>query len=284
MKKNFIFLLILLFLNVLALFPVLYLSSARLEVSFFDVGQGDSIFIETPEGYQVLIDGGPSYSKVIEKLSSEMPFWDKEIDLVVLSHPESDHMTGLLSVLENYKVDNIAWTGIERDGEKFETWKRMIDGEGSDIYAVVSGEKFIMGDASLEIISPEEVLSGMYFKESNDTAIVSRLSYGNSSFLFTGDISSKKEKELLDSDVTADILKVAHHGSKYSTSAEFLEKASPLVAVIQVGKNSYGHPTPEVLTRLDNSGIKVLRNDLDGDIKIVSDGIDYKIITKKNKI
>jgi len=284
MKKNFIFLLILLFLNVLSLFPVLYFSSARLEVSFFDIGQGDSIFIETPEGYQALIDGGPSYSRIIEKLSSEMPSWDKEIDLVVLSHPESDHMTGLLSVLENYKVDNIVWTGIERDGEKFETWKRMIDEEGSGIYAVVSGDKFIMGDASLEIISPEEVLSGMYFKESNDTAIVSRLSYGSSSFLFTGDISSKKERDLLDNDIAADILKVAHHGSKYSTSAEFLEKASPLVAVIQVGKNSYGHPTPEVLTRLDNSGIKVLRNDLDGDIKIVSDGIDYKIITNKNKI
>jgi len=282
MKKSFIFLFILLFLNILALFPVFYFSYARLEVSFFDVGQGDSIFIETPEGHQVLIDGGPSYSKIIEKLSSEMPSWDKDIDLVVLSHPESDHMTGLLSVLENYRVDNIVWTGIERDGEKFESWKRMVDEEGADVYFAEAEERIVMNDSVLEVIHPEESLKGDFFKDSNDTSVVLRLSYGDSSFLFPGDISSKAEKEL--GGIDSDILKAPHHGSKYSTSSEFLEKVTPLLAVIQVGKNSYGHPTPEVLTRLDNSGIKVLRNDLDGDIKIVSDGIDYKIITKKNKI
>ena len=282
MKKSFIFLFILLFLNILALFPVFYFSYARLEVSFFDVGQGDSIFIETPEGHQVLIDGGPSYSKIIEKLSSEMPSWDKDIDLVVLSHPESDHMTGLLSVLENYRVDNIVWTGIERDGEKFESWKRMVDEEGADVYFAEAEERIVMNDSVLEVIYPEESIKGDFFKDSNDTSVVLRLSYGDSSFLFPGDISSKAEKEL--SGIDSDILKAPHHGSKYSTSSEFLEKVTPLLAVIQVGKNSYGHPTPEVLTRLDNSGIKVLRNDLDGDIKIVSDGIDYKIITNKNKI
>jgi len=284
MKRSLAFLLILLLLNILSLFPVFYLSSARLEVSFFDVGQGDSIFIETPEGHQVLIDGGPSYSKITEKLSAEMPFWDKEIDLVILSHPESDHMTGLLSVLENYKVDNVLWTGIEKEGEKFEAWKRMVDEEGSNVYFAEAGEKVVLNDSVLEVINPEESLKGKVYDDSNDTAVVSKLSYGNSSFLFTGDISSKEEKKTLDLDIKADVLKVAHHGSKYSTSSEFLEKVSPLVAVIQVGKNSYGHPTSEVLTRLDNSGIKVLRNDLDGEIKIVSDGIDYKIITKKNKI
>lgn len=281
MKRNFAFLLILLSLNILALFPVLYFSSSRLEVNFFDVGQGDSIFIETPEGHQILIDGGPSYTKVIEKLSSEMPFWDKDIDLVVLSHPESDHMTGLLSVLENYKVDNIVWTGIVKDGEKFETWKRMVGEEGADVYFAEKGEKIVLNGSVLEVLSPESV-EGKKLYDSNDTAVVSKLSYKDSSFLFTGDISSKIEKGL--EGVDADILKVAHHGSKYSTSSEFLEKVSPLIAVIQVGKNSYGHPTEEVLTRLDNSGIKVLRNDIDGDIKIVSDGIDYKIITKKYKI
>lgn len=281
MKKSVLILFSLFILNVLLLFPVFYLSSTRLSVSFFDVGQGDSIFIETPEGHQVLIDGGPSYTKVIEKLSSEMPFWDKEIDLVILSHPESDHMTGLLSVLENYKVDNVLWTGIEKDGEKFETWKRMVGEEGANIYFAKKGEKIILNDSVLEVLSPEPV-EGKKLDDSNDTAVVSKLSYKDSSFLFTGDISSKIEKGL--EGVDADILKVAHHGSKYSTSGEFLEKVSPLIAVIQVGKNSYGHPTKEVLTRLDNSGIKVLRNDIDGDIKIVSDGIDYKIITKKDKI
>lgn len=280
MKKSFFILLTLLILNILVLPFVVFLSfGAYLEVSFFDVGQGDSIFIETPGNYQVLIDGGPSYSKVLDGLSREMPFNDKEIDLVILSHPESDHMTGLLSVLENYKVDNIIWTGIEKEGEKFEIWKRMINEEGANIYYANAGDKVIMGDVSLEIINPKEVIKGEVLKESNDTAVVSKLQYKDSSFLFTGDISSKIESKLTDIDV--DVLKVPHHGSKYSTSEEFLKKVSPLISVIQVGKNSYGHPTEEVLTRLDNFGIKVLRNDTNGDIKIVSDGFNYKIITSK---
>ncbi|MCK9446178.1 MBL fold metallo-hydrolase [bacterium] len=280
MKQSSFILLSLLILNILVLpFVVLLSFGAYLEVSFFDVGQGDSIFIKTPGNYQVLIDGGPSYSKVLEGLSREMPFNDKEIDLVVLSHPESDHMTGLLSVLENYKVDNILWTGIEKDGEKFESWKRMIKEEGANIYYANLGDKIIMGDATLEVISPIESLEGKEFKESNNTAVVSKFKYKDSSFLFTGDISFKIEEELEDVDV--DILKIAHHGSKYSTGEEFLKKTSPLLSIIQVGKNSYGHPTEEVLTRLDNFGIKVLRNDTNGDIKIVSDGINYKIITSK---
>lgn len=280
MKKNLIILFVLIILNILVL-PFVLFSSACLEVSFFDVGQGDSIFIQTPEKHQVLIDGGPNYSSVLDGLSREMPFNDEEIDLVILTHPETDHMTGLLSVLENYKVDNIIWTGIEKEGERFENWKRMISAEGANIYYANSGDKVIMNDTVLEIINPEESLIGIESKDSNDTAIVSKLKYKDSSFLFSGDISSKKEKNLLNQDIDADILKVAHHGSKYSTSEEFLKVVSPLAAVIQVGKNSYGHPTEEVLTRLNNFGIKVLRNDLNGNIKIVSDGMNYKIITNK---
>jgi len=282
MKKSFFTLLILLFLNILALPFVLFLSSpAHLQVSFFDVGQGDSIFIETPQKHQVLIDGGPGYSKVLEGLSSVMPFWDKEIDLMILSHPETDHMTGLFSVLENYKVDNILWTGIEKEGEKFETWKRMINEEGANVYYANLGDVVIMGDVVLEVLSPKESLKGKEFEDSNETSIVSRLSYFDSSFLFAGDISSKTEKLLLDENIDSDVLKVSHHGSKYSTSEDFLSKVSPLISVIQVGKNSYGHPTEEVLTRLNNSGIKILRNDTNGNIKIVSDGNNYKIITSK---
>jgi competence protein ComEC len=280
MKKSVFILLTLLILNFLV-FPFVVILSlpAYLEVSFFDVGQGDSIFIEAPGGYQVLIDGGPSYSKVLDGLSKEMLLNDKEIDLIILTHPESDHMTGLFSVLDNYKVDNIIWTGIEKEGVKFETWKRMIKEEGANIYYANSGDVINMGEVSLEIISPKESIVGKEFEESNNTAIVVKLKYKDSSFLFTGDISSKVESELNDIDI--DVLKVAHHGSKYSTSEEFLEKVTPLVSVIQVGKNSYGHPTEEILTRLDNFGIKVLRNDTNGDIKIVSDGLNYKIITSK---
>jgi len=155
----------------------------------------------------------------------------------------------------------------------------MIDEEGANIYYANSGDIIKMGEAKLEIINPKESIAGKEFEESNNTAVVAKLQYKDSSFLFTGDISSKIESELDDIDV--DVLKIAHHGSKYSTSEEFLKRVTPLVSVIQVGKNSYGHPTEEVLTRLDNFDIKVLRNDTNGDIKIVSDGLNYKIITSK---
>lgn len=279
MKKSIALFFILLFLNILAFSFSLFLYDAHLEVSFFDVGQGDSIFIQTPQKHQILIDGGPGYTKVLDGLSREMPFNDKEIDLIVLSHPESDHLTGLLSVLENYKVDNILWTGIERDGEKFESWKRMIVEEGVNIYYADKGDRVVINDVVLEIVYPLSSVKGKEVDDSNDTSVVAKLSYGESSFLFTGDISSKTEKLLEDIDV--DVLKVSHHGSKYSTSDDLISKTSPLLSVIQVGKNSYGHPTEEVLTRLNNSGIKVLRNDTNGNIKIVSDGINYKIITSK---
>ncbi len=283
MKRNLAALLILSALNVLTLPVVLYLSSpAHLEVSFFNVGQGDSIFIKTPQNHQILIDGGPAYSIMDGKLSQEMPFWDKEIDLIVLSHPESDHMTGLLDVLNDYKVDNILWTGEEKDSEKFRTWKNLVEKEGANVYYANTGDKVVAGDVSMDIISPEEELTGQIVKDANDTSVVARLLYKNSSFLFTGDISSKAEKAILADNIDSDVLKVPHHGSKYSSCQEFLDKVSPLISVIQVGKNSYGHPAEEALTRLLNSGIKILRSDTNGDIKIVSDGTNYKIITNKN--
>lgn len=130
-KKIFIFLGALLILNVLAWSVVFDLSQQKfLEVDFFDVGQGDAIFIETPKGQQILIDGGPD-SKILEKLGKEIPFWDRDIDLIILSHPEADHLLGLLEVLEKYKVENILWTGIKRNTSEYEEWQRLIKEEGA---------------------------------------------------------------------------------------------------------------------------------------------------------
>jgi competence protein ComEC len=271
--------------DILAFSLCVYLSQPRyLEVNYLDVGQGDSIFIETPDSHQILIDGGPDNMAAIKGISAEMPFWDKTIDLVVLSHPDSDHITGLFEVLDNYKVANILWTGVEKDNDKIGTWKRLLaeeEKEGDKVYIAKKGDKIMAGDVEMDIVYPDESFAGEVVKDANDTSIVGRLSFRENSFLFPGDISSKIEKKLLDEDIKADILKVAHHGSKYSTSEDFLKRVDPQAAVIQVGKNSYGHPTPETLTRLDNLGIMVLRNDLNGNIKIVSDGKDYKIITNK---
>ncbi|MDD2274507.1 MAG: MBL fold metallo-hydrolase [Candidatus Pacebacteria bacterium] len=280
MSKKIIF--FLLFLNVVTFSFVYELSSGNeLQVIFFDVGQGDSIFIETPQKHQIIIDSGPGNKTLLEKVSSVMPFGDKTIDLIILTHTDSDHISGFFELLDNYVVENILWSGISGTSSKSEKWEAMIEVEGANIFYSNEINKIILGDVVMDIISPNEYIIEKYSKNANDISVVSKMIYKNSSFLFTGDITNKLEKEIVNEDIFADVLKVSHHGSKHSTCEEFVVKVDPLIAVIQVGKNSYGHPADDVLTRLSNFGIKVLRNDIDGDIKISTDGNNYKIITNK---
>jgi len=280
-KKVFIFLGILFFLNALAWSVVFDLSKQKfLEVNFFDVGQGDAIFIETSQSQQVLIDGGPG-SKILEKLGKEIPFWDRDIDLIILTHPEADHLSGLIEVLKKYKVENILWTGTIRDTPEYKEWEELIKEEGAKIFIASNGQKIkITKGISIDILFPFEGAEGKELENSNDTSIVSRLVLGYNSFLFTGDISEIAEKEIIGKtmEIDSDVLKVAHHGSRYSSSEDFLKEVSPEIAVISVGKdNSYGHPTQEVLENLNKYGIRVLRTDEAGDIKIISDGKTLKI-------
>jgi len=256
--------------------------SKFLEVNFFDVGQGDAIFIETPEQHQILIDGGPG-STILEKLGAEMPFWDRTIDLVILTHPEEDHLSGLIGVLKRYKVENILWTGVLHEAPEYNEWKRLIENEGAKIQIAKAGQKIFWNknpEDFIEILYPFENLAGQDFKDVNDTSIVSRLVFGEKSFLFPGDIFEKAEGEILNKGATidSDILKVAHHGSKTSSSPQFLAEVSPEIAVISLSKdNKYGHPHQETLEKLKNYGIRILRTDQDGDIKIISDGINLKL-------
>ena len=260
--------------NVLAWVVVRELSSLNLEVVFFDVGQGDSIFIETPSGFQVLIDGGPDLT-VLEKLGEEMSFYDRTIDLLILTHPDRDHLFGLLEVLKRYEIKNILWTGIVKDTAEWKEWKRLIGEEGANIIIAEAGQEIILSEnIYLSILYPFESLEGQETKYTNDTSIVAELVFNNVSFLFTGDISKKIEKQL---STDSDVLKIAHHGSKTSTSLEFLEIVSPELAVISVGENSWGHPNPEVLSNLEEFGIDILITKELGDIKIVSDGNNFSI-------
>jgi competence protein ComEC len=260
-------------------------SDKFLKVNFFDVGQGDAIFVETPTRHQILIDGGPS-PKIIEKLAREIPFWDRSIDLIILTHPEKDHITGLLEVLKRYRVENVLWTGIIRNIPEYKEWLNLIEKEKSNIKIARAGQKISCKNCQwkIEIFYPFESLEGEEFGDSNDTSIVSKLIFGNSSFLFTGDIYKDVEESLALTpfNLNSKILKVAHHGSKTSSSQKFLEKVSPEIAVISVGENKYGHPHRETLETLKNCGIRVLRTDLNGDIKIISDGNALKI--KKSNI
>jgi competence protein ComEC len=281
----------LLVLNVFAWVVAYDLSQPRfLEVTFFDIGQGDAIFIETPQSHQILIDGGPT-SIILEKLAKEMPFWDRSIDLIILTHPEHDHISGLLEVLKSYEVENILWTGIIRDTAEYQEWERLIKEEEAEIKVAKAGQRIKcltsgVKQCELKVLYPFENLEGQEFKNSNNTSIVVKLIYDGSSFLFTGDAYKSIERKLIErgSKIDSDILKVGHHGSKTSSAQEFIEAVSPEIAIISAGRdNKYGHPHQEVLERLKNYGIRILRTDKEGDIKIISDGITL-LITNLNEL
>lgn len=240
-----------------------------LEVDFFDIGQGDAILIEAPFSKQILIDGGPD-GKIMEKLGNEIPFYDKTIEIVVVTHPDADHITGLVEVLKRYNVGEIIETGILSDSKIYQEWRRQVKEKNIPVIIAKAGEVIKLSpEINLSVIYPFENFSGKSISNINNVSIVSRLVYGDYSFLFTGDLEKSGEYSLIDNGINlkADVLKVGHHGSKTSTSDLFLEAVNPDIAVIQVGKNNkYKHPTDEVLKRLQN--INTLRTDIEGDIEI----------------
>ena len=251
-----------------------------LKVYFLDVGQGDAMFIEAPNGNQVLIDGGPD-GKVLSELGKVMSFYDRDIDLVALSHPQEDHAAGLIEVLKKYDVKNILWAEGEYNSPIFGAWREAVKEESADEIDAVAGKTIDLGaGAILTILFPAASTAGSFVKNPNDNSVVIMLEYKEKRFLFTGDAESATERKLvgMGTDLKADVLKVGHHGSNTSTTEGFLSEIKPQVAVIEVGaKNRYGHPRKEVLGRLEKNGIKYYRTDTDGTVEIVSDGNNFKI-------
>lgn len=250
-----------------------------LEVHFFDVGQGDSIFIETPDKKQVLIDGGPDKT-VLEKLNQIMPFYDRKIDLLILTHPDADHITGLINILDYYQVGHILTSGFEKDTAVYRKWRELINEKSISMTIAQAGQKVILGKGIvLEILWPEQPLIGI--KNANNASVVSKLIYGQAEFLLTGDIEKKIEGILLERNwnLESDILKIPHHGSKTSSSYNFIQAVSPKMAIISVGENNrYKHPHQDILERFKNTTI--LRTDKNGDILILTNGNLFNIKTE----
>ncbi|MBZ9569843.1 MBL fold metallo-hydrolase, partial [Patescibacteria group bacterium] len=192
-----------------------------------------------------------------------------------------------IEVLKRYKVENILWTGVLRDTSEFKEWEKLIKEEKAKIKIAQADQRVILSRSSgfvdkyIDILFPLENLEGKIVKNTNNTSIIGKLVFNENSFLFTGDAYKSVEKKLLEKGVkfSSNVLKVGHHGSKTSTSEEFLEKVFPEIAVVQIGENKYGHPSYEVLERLEKFAIKILRTDKAGDIKIISDGIRFKYET-----
>lgn len=274
-KRNFkwYFLGLLFAATILVWYAVFAESRNGLTVAFLDVGQGDSILIETNTGQQILIDGGPN-KKVLEGLSKIMPFYDRSIDVIIATHPDGDHIGGLPEVLSRYDVDVVIEPGVESDTAVSKTLENLIKEKNIKKVLARRGMKLDLSDnAYLLILFPIGDVSKW---DTNNASIVAKLVYGKTSFLFTGDSPQKIENYLASVDkenLDTDVLKVGHHGSKTSSSESFMGYTSPEYAVISVGKdNKYGHPNKEALDILEKFGVKILRTDLISSIIMKSDG------------
>ena len=253
----------------------------RLSVTFLDVGRGDAILIEGPDGHRVLVDGGPGGEALAGALGQRLPFHDRRIDLVVVTHPQADHIGGLPEALGSYDVGAVLDSVFDSESPFYEALVDAMEAAEVPRHVAARGQSIDLGGgARIEVIGPDGALGTQ--ADPNDASTVLRLVMGEVSFLLTGDIEADGEAALVRSgtDLRATVLKVARHGSGTSTTEAFLSRVAPAIDVISVGaSNSHGHPTGEVLSRL--SGDYVLRTDEDGDVRMETDGALLWVTTER---
>ena len=252
-------------------------TTTNLTVSFIDVGQGDSIWIHDSDNFDILIDGGkPEAGPTV--LAYLRAHAIDDIDVMLATHPDADHIGGLINVLNatDIPVDEVLYNGYLGDTATWTDFTTAVTNEGLTLTTAQHPTEYTWGSTTAQILNP---VSGLSSPETNDASVVVLLSHGNVRFLFPGDISSSVESAVVahGTPVAAQVLKVAHHGSAYSSSASFLSAVNPLEAVISVGVNTYGHPSPDTISRLLAAGARVWRTDQQGSIVIVSDGSTYNV-------
>lgn len=253
-----------------------------LKVVFLDIGQGDAIYIEAPNGRQMLVDSGRD-ARILSKLSKVMPYGDRSLDIIIFTNPDADHIGGFESVLDTYKVDLVLESGTKSTTQTYRTLSDKIKKQNIKDVLARSGMKiFLDQDRGIyfDILFPDRDVS---LWERNDGSVVGRLVYKESSFMLMGDatkytellISQNKNNTTLESDV----LKLGHHGSHTSSSSLWLQKVKPKWAIISAGKNNrYGHPHADIISRLKNLAIPYLVTYEEGDIKFVTDGVDLEYL------
>ncbi len=295
--------------GVVVLFVCLYFifiktNEGELTVTFFDVGQGDSIFVETPSHKQMLIDGGPN-NKVMQKLNSKMGFFDNDIDVVVATHADADHITGLIPVFEKYNVKNVIESPVKGKTEVFNLLDNEIEShsakssdgtrnekngganptspkgfDGARVYIAKTGDEIDFNDGVIaKVLYPVQNLSSK--TDTNEASVCILLTYQDKTFLFTGDLPSVRENKLIESNLLSEnvtIYKAGHHGSKNSSGEQLLSYIKPYYAVISAGKdNKYGHPNIETIERLKKYG-KVIFSTIDlGDVEFILNGKSFEV-------
>lgn len=264
-------------------FIFLEISPSKLKVSFLDIGQGDAILITTPSGKQMLIDGGPT-NKILEELSHQVSYFDRTLDVVVATHPDADHVTGLIPVLEKYSVHTIVLSPSEGQTGIYEDAKKYTHREAAKIHIGAAGDVIDFGDGVIaKILYPSKKYIGKK-DDTNDASVSMVIIYGSHSFLLTGDLATTREQALISTELPRNITvyKVGHHGSKYSNGEQLLSYIKPEYSVISAGKeNKYNHPNPEALDRLQKYSKEVLSTIDKGAITFVTDGRQIKVTTQK---
>ncbi len=252
--------------------------TGQLVVAFLDVGQGDAIYIESPTGRQVLVDGGAG-GAVLRELGEVMPWFDRSLDLVVASHPDADHVGGLIDVFKRYQVAGFMESGVESDNRLDDNLRDLVRHEPATLLLARRGQVVELGGgAQLEILFPDRDPSGW---ETNEASIVARLVYGQSEFLLTGDAPLAVERRLLatPSALAADVLKAGHHGSRTSTGDDWLAAVAPAWTIISAGaKNRYGHPHPELLAMVAKTSSTVLTTAERGTVVFKTDGKELRYL------
>ncbi len=233
---------------------------------FLPVGEGDSELIVTASGAKILIDGGPANSAVLESLDAILPPLDRSLDVVIMTHAQVDHFGGLMDVVKNYRVGLFLWNGVSGGTETFEAFKKILNEENVASLVVAEGDRMMIGKTEIRVLSPNKAL--LAGGDLNDSAIVIKADAEDIKSAFMSDASLKIEEMLAGRIGRVDVLKVAHHGSRGSLSKRFFSIVSPSIAVIEVGKNSYGHPSAETVSALGAVGVRVFRTDEEGIVKV----------------
>jgi len=242
------------------------------ELRFLDVGQGDAILVQQGT-IQMLVDGGPD-ANVLSGIGDAMPFFDRHVEFVVVTHPDLDHFGGLIDVLSRYSVGTVLLSGADDDTEAYRRFRDMLASNGAEAVIVSAGDRIALTDrVEAVVLWPA---TGHATDDQNDLSVMLRVDIdGEAVAVLTGDATTRVEAVLVDDDalVRTPVLKAGHHGSRSSTSAAFLDALDPALAVISVGeRNRYGHPATATLSRLKTRGISIIRTDTSGTVRVVMNG------------
>lgn len=254
----------------------------KLRIIFCDVGQGDGILVRTTNGQDILIDGGPDDS-ILSCLSRHTPFWDRDIELMILSHPHEDHMAGLLGVLKTYKVKSFATEGLINTTPVYKELKNTLKNKKIEERILYKGDIFRIKDLQIKVLGPSKELisktpNGEISESTEDGSLMLLLSFGEFDTILTGDSPLSEAQESAGELDDIEVFQIPHHGSRFNTDENVLGEINPQIAIISVGKNKYGHPSKDIIKLLEELEIKTFRTDIYGDIEIISDRESFKVL------